>query len=539
MEEDYNFAEGQYVYVYFDNLLYEAKCMKRRKTDYGENQYFIHYRGWKSSWDEWIDENEALEINPINCRHRERLQENFDAKQKLKDTKNKNKIAKPKKNINISSSIKKRGRPRKVVTKKNIPCPRSVKNKKKPTTLVVKTSSQKKGKSKKEASKPKNNTIDKEVEDKIKSTNNESIPSTSTMESNIKTTENIISHTNKTEKLTNEIIENISETKPSQSIDIDNCNKFQPEYEPVQKRLKTCIENLTKESQDNTSNISVNATENIKEQVEEQSLISGPSHPVNVNNTSNISVNATENIEQVEEQSLISGPSHPVDVNNTSNISVNATENIKEQTEKDYAAICAVSEIYLSIIPFSKRLSNKLRFGMILPKKLKDLVKNDWIMNYHHLKMPKFEDNQYVANVAYTFTESYNFADDSQKKTSMKLCIRLLEYFNSIVHSDIAYHTEIKNYIQFKAITYFRDRLIDQPNKIYVLKEHIVPKKIWCYLYSPIYLLRLLVKFPFLLLKNKWEPECEIEFIVQYFNKMLQFLDDNFDTYFSAMEYTK
>lgn len=63
--------------AYFSNLLYEAKCMKRRTTIDGENQYFIHYKGWKKNWDEWVDEDELLEINDTNLDHQQRLKENL------------------------------------------------------------------------------------------------------------------------------------------------------------------------------------------------------------------------------------------------------------------------------------------------------------------------------------------------------------------------------------------------------------------------------------------------------------------------------
>jgi len=143
LKDNYNFAEGDDVFVYFNDLLYEAKCMKRRKTDYGENQYFIHYKGWKTTWDEWIDENEVLEKSFTNYGHQARLQKKFDEKRALEESKKKKKIEKPKKAISDDSLLKKRGRPRKTVTTNNSPCPRSMKNKKKPTTsLAVETLSQ-------------------------------------------------------------------------------------------------------------------------------------------------------------------------------------------------------------------------------------------------------------------------------------------------------------------------------------------------------------------------------------------------------------
>jgi len=51
--------------------------MKRRITNDGEKQYFIHYKGWKTTWDEWVDEDELLEINEINLGHQQRLKKNL------------------------------------------------------------------------------------------------------------------------------------------------------------------------------------------------------------------------------------------------------------------------------------------------------------------------------------------------------------------------------------------------------------------------------------------------------------------------------
>jgi len=61
------------VFAYFNELLYEGKCVKRRKTDDGNIEYFIHYIGWNNKWDEWVDSDDVLEVNEINLGHMERL----------------------------------------------------------------------------------------------------------------------------------------------------------------------------------------------------------------------------------------------------------------------------------------------------------------------------------------------------------------------------------------------------------------------------------------------------------------------------------
>lgn len=31
-----------------------------------KREYFIHYMGWNSKWEEWVDKNRAMKLNPAN-----------------------------------------------------------------------------------------------------------------------------------------------------------------------------------------------------------------------------------------------------------------------------------------------------------------------------------------------------------------------------------------------------------------------------------------------------------------------------------------
>lgn len=64
---------GEKVLVYYDGLLYEGVCLKLLKNGNGENQYFVHYKGFKKKYDEWINEDDILQINQNNMEHKERL----------------------------------------------------------------------------------------------------------------------------------------------------------------------------------------------------------------------------------------------------------------------------------------------------------------------------------------------------------------------------------------------------------------------------------------------------------------------------------
>lgn len=60
------FLSGDSLLCYHGPMLYEAKCLKRRKTSDGKAQYFIHYKGWNSKWEEWVDDDRVLAVNAVN-----------------------------------------------------------------------------------------------------------------------------------------------------------------------------------------------------------------------------------------------------------------------------------------------------------------------------------------------------------------------------------------------------------------------------------------------------------------------------------------
>ncbi|XP_022180894.1 protein MRG1-like [Myzus persicae] len=68
----FEFAVGDKVLAYDNKLLYEAKCLKRGMT-MASTQYLLHFFGFNSKFDEWIYENDILEMNEINLAHKNRL----------------------------------------------------------------------------------------------------------------------------------------------------------------------------------------------------------------------------------------------------------------------------------------------------------------------------------------------------------------------------------------------------------------------------------------------------------------------------------
>jgi len=62
------FANNEKVLCYHGPLLYEAKVLKHETWDennsrvdkIGGTHYFVHYKGWKNTWDEWVPQSRLL-----------------------------------------------------------------------------------------------------------------------------------------------------------------------------------------------------------------------------------------------------------------------------------------------------------------------------------------------------------------------------------------------------------------------------------------------------------------------------------------------
>jgi mortality factor 4-like protein 1 len=52
------------------------------------NYYFVHYKGWKQSWDEWVNEDRVMKITPENLIKQQELKD-FHSDQKKKPTEKK------------------------------------------------------------------------------------------------------------------------------------------------------------------------------------------------------------------------------------------------------------------------------------------------------------------------------------------------------------------------------------------------------------------------------------------------------------------
>ncbi|KAI8821401.1 MRG-domain-containing protein [Fimicolochytrium jonesii] len=86
-----NFNDGEQILCFHGPMLYEAKVLKAEiwtgKADHEDGPYYyIHYKGWKQSWDEWVPEARILKYNAENLARQAELHQTLNTK-KAKDAK--------------------------------------------------------------------------------------------------------------------------------------------------------------------------------------------------------------------------------------------------------------------------------------------------------------------------------------------------------------------------------------------------------------------------------------------------------------------
>ncbi|RIA99434.1 MRG-domain-containing protein [Glomus cerebriforme] len=109
MSEVNNFLyqDGEKVFCYHGKVIYEAKVVATKyyfepnrhpRTGSIGPHYFVHYSGWKSSWDEWVDEARVLKYNEANLeKHKQMLKSLKKQKPAIKRTINDSSAEKSKK----------------------------------------------------------------------------------------------------------------------------------------------------------------------------------------------------------------------------------------------------------------------------------------------------------------------------------------------------------------------------------------------------------------------------------------------------------
>ncbi|GAA5798082.1 MRG-domain-containing protein [Helicostylum pulchrum] len=78
-KDKYIFEKDEKVLCYHGPFIYEAKILRREKKDEDEQdqeyRYFVHYKGWKQTWDEWVSEHRVLRYTDDNLQKQKQLKE--------------------------------------------------------------------------------------------------------------------------------------------------------------------------------------------------------------------------------------------------------------------------------------------------------------------------------------------------------------------------------------------------------------------------------------------------------------------------------
>ncbi|KAI8095232.1 MRG-domain-containing protein [Thamnidium elegans] len=78
-EDKHIFEKEEKVLCYHGPFIYEAKILRREKKDEDEQdpeyRYFVHYKGWKQTWDEWVSEHRVLRYTDDNLQKQKLLKE--------------------------------------------------------------------------------------------------------------------------------------------------------------------------------------------------------------------------------------------------------------------------------------------------------------------------------------------------------------------------------------------------------------------------------------------------------------------------------
>ncbi|KAG4086135.1 MRG-domain-containing protein [Neocallimastix lanati (nom. inval.)] len=79
LDHPLTFNEDEKVLCFHGPLIYEAKILKGEiwenkqiEKDNGPH-YYVHYKGWKQTWDEWVPESHVLKYNDINLKKQSEL----------------------------------------------------------------------------------------------------------------------------------------------------------------------------------------------------------------------------------------------------------------------------------------------------------------------------------------------------------------------------------------------------------------------------------------------------------------------------------
>ncbi|RIA98170.1 MRG-domain-containing protein [Glomus cerebriforme] len=88
-DQKLNFEQNELVLCFHGPLLYEAKILKAENWGPDDSEsgdtgphYYVHYKGWKKTWDEWVPEERVVKHNEANLMRQKQLKESYSNKKK-------------------------------------------------------------------------------------------------------------------------------------------------------------------------------------------------------------------------------------------------------------------------------------------------------------------------------------------------------------------------------------------------------------------------------------------------------------------------
>ncbi|EPB90385.1 hypothetical protein HMPREF1544_02751 [Mucor circinelloides 1006PhL] len=90
IERNFSYQDNERVLCFHGPLIYEAKILEKNWMEEPEAtgpHYYVHYKGWKKSWDEWVPESRVLRWSEENLQMQSRLKAFYRTKQSGKSAK--------------------------------------------------------------------------------------------------------------------------------------------------------------------------------------------------------------------------------------------------------------------------------------------------------------------------------------------------------------------------------------------------------------------------------------------------------------------
>ncbi|KAI7847124.1 chromo domain-like protein, partial [Circinella umbellata] len=85
-ERKYQFETEEKALCFHGPLIYEAKILDRQwmdsNPDFQGPYYFVHYKGWKRTWDEWVPETRVLRWTEANLQMQQNLKDYIHGKKR-------------------------------------------------------------------------------------------------------------------------------------------------------------------------------------------------------------------------------------------------------------------------------------------------------------------------------------------------------------------------------------------------------------------------------------------------------------------------